>query len=82
MIEIKQQIGTSGKIMLTLAYQKNDIVNWYVVEPIVPYPIGLNDWKSYECQVEFSQFRKLKKSYFYKHSSDLICKEVVKYVRT
>ena len=49
-----------------------------VIEPMVPVPTSLSDYRAKENIINWSQFDNLDKVEIFKHASDMICVDVVK----
>ena len=77
MNEMRQQIGTWGKRLLTVVYHNNEIFKWYVVQLIVPHPTSFAKYRADEYQIYFNEFERVDKVYFFKKATYMICKELV-----
>ena len=61
---------------------QDDTLRWFVVQTTVPHPTSLDEWRVDEYKVDFNQFVKLAKVYFFKQSSDMIYNEEVQSIKT
>ena len=48
------------------------------MNPIVPNPTNLEEWRDDEYDMYFNEFEPLDKVDFYKKTSDMMCKDIVK----
>ena len=49
-----------------------------IVNPTVPNPTSLAEWRADEYEMHFNEFEPLDKVGFYKQTSDMMCKDIVK----
>ena len=68
----------NNKILLIVAYSHNYTLRYLVIDPTVPTPTSLKDYRAIEHVLDWSLFSKLDKVGFFKKCSDIICSEVVK----
>lgn len=80
--DTRQHIGASCKRLLTITNHKSNTLRCYVVQPTVPNPTSLSDWRDDEYQVDFNKFEKLDKVDFFKQTSYMICNEEVQSIKT